>query len=79
MTQVTLAGARKSAGYTQESLAEKLSISRATVSAWESGKVKIRPLQLAAFCHITGFSENDISLPEEVRNVNYYTKTKQSE
>jgi len=77
MAKITLAGARTSAGFTQERLAEKLSISRATVSAWESGKVKIRPLQLAAFCHITGFSETDISLPEEVRNVNYSTKAKQ--
>lgn len=70
MPLVTLAGARVSAGFTQAELAEKLGISRATVNAWESGKRDITPLQLAAFCHVTGFSEGSISLPKEARKVN---------
>lgn len=70
MPQVTLEGARVSAGYTQAELAERLGISGATVSAWETGKREISSVQLAAFCHVTGFSENNISLPSKVRNVN---------
>ena len=70
MPQITLAGARVSAGYTQAELAEKLGISRATVNAWESGRKKITPVQLAAFCYVTGFAAEAISLPEETRNVN---------
>ena len=34
-----LIAARKAKGYTQEQLAEKLSVSRTTISRWESGKM----------------------------------------
>ena len=70
MPLITLEGARVSAGFTQAELAERLGISRATVSAWETGKRDITSVQLAAFCYVTGFSEDSISLPKEVRNVN---------
>lgn len=63
MAKVTLAGARTSAGYTQEELAKKLGISRDTVIKWENGKIKIKPVNLFAFCHVTGFDEDDILLP----------------
>ena len=63
MQKVTLAGARVSAGYTQEKLAEKLGISRAHLNNIERGKVKIRPFYLYAICHVTGFTESEISLP----------------
>lgn len=66
MAQVTLAGARVSAGYTQAALAEKLGVSRGLVANWENGKVKIRPVNLFAICHLTGFSESDILLPEYI-------------
>ena len=34
-----LIAARKAKGYTQEQLAEKLLVSRTTISRWESGKI----------------------------------------
>ena len=63
MKQITLAAARKTAGLTQEELAEKLGVSRALVTNLESGKAELKPYYLFAICHITGFSENDILLP----------------
>ena len=61
--KVTLAGARVSAGYTQEKMAELMGVSRQSINAWETGKYEIGTPQLIAFCSITGFSINDISLP----------------
>ena len=63
MAQVTLAGARISAGYTQESLAEKLGISRDLLGKMEKGKVKIKPHYIFAICLVTGFKPSDILLP----------------
>lgn len=63
MAQVTLAGARVSAGYTQEELAKKLGVSRDLVARWETGKAKVRTINLYAFCQVTGFEPADILLP----------------
>ena len=64
MAKIPMKAARVAAGFTQEQLAEKLGVSRATVIGWESGAIEIRPLNLFAFCHVTGFSEDDILLPK---------------
>jgi len=61
--KVTLAGARVSAGMTQDQLADKMGISRATVIDWETGKREMKTVYLHLFCLITGFSEDDILLP----------------
>ena len=63
MKQITLAAARKTAGLTQEEMAEKLGVSRALVTNLESGKAELKPFYLYAICHITGFQESDILLP----------------
>ena len=63
MAQVTLAGARRSAGYTQESLAEKLGVSPVLIGKMEKGKVKIKPYYVYAICQVTGFKPTDILLP----------------
>lgn len=65
MPKLTLTAARVNAGYSQGELAEKLKVSRATVNAWECGRVKMKPHHLYAFCYATGVSEDDISLPEK--------------
>ena len=64
MAKISFKAARVAANMTQEELAEKLDVSRSTVINWENGKTEMRMVYLYAFCHITGFSEDDIILPE---------------
>lgn len=63
MPKITMQAARVNAGYTQKQLGEKLKVSRELVNAIETGKVEVKPVYLYAFCHVTGFSEDDIILP----------------
>ena len=63
--KVTLAGARVSAEFTQEQMAAKMGVTRRTISAWETGDTMIGTAQLIAWCTITGFRTEDISLPSE--------------
>lgn len=63
MAKIPLKAARVAAGYTQSELAEKIGVSRDSIIKWESGKTKIRPVNLYAFCAATGFTEDDILLP----------------
>jgi len=63
--KVTLAGARVTAGYSQQGLADKIGVVRETISAYETGKQKIPPAVLMAICYVTGFHVDDISLPTE--------------
>ena len=65
MVKVSLAGARISAGYTQEELAKKLGVTRNTVNKWENGKIKLNTTNLYAICLVTGFDPADIFLPTE--------------
>lgn len=65
MAKITLTAARVNAGYTQEALAEKMGVSRQTIINWESGKSEIKTAHLYMFCGLTGFSEDDILLPEK--------------
>ncbi len=63
MAKLTLKRARQAAGYTQQSLSERMKVSRVTVCKWETGKSRMRAPELYMFCCITGFSEDDILLP----------------
>lgn len=65
MARITLEAARVNAGLTQAELAEKMGVSRATVINWESGKSEMKTAYVYMFCGITGFSEDDILLPEK--------------
>lgn len=65
MTKITLKAARVNAGLSQDGLAEKLGVSRKTITDWELGKAEMRPAYLLAVCYITGFKEDDIILPLE--------------
>ena len=65
MAKITLAAARKSADLTQTELADQMHVSRQTVANWESGKKEIKTAYLYMFCGITGFSEDDILLPQK--------------
>ena len=68
MAQISLAGARVSAGYTQETLAKELGVTRNTIINWETGKKKMKTVNLYAFCMATGFDPKDIFLPSEFTN-----------
>ena len=63
--KVTLAGARVTAKLTQEQMATKMGVTRRTISAWENGETIIGIAQLIAWCTVTGFKTEDISLPSE--------------
>ena len=65
MAKISLAAARVNANLTQGEMAEKLGVSRQTYHAWETGKAEMRVAYFIAFCQITGFTTNDIFLPEE--------------
>lgn len=64
MAKITLKAARVNAGLTQDQLADKMNVSRQSVYDWESGKREMRTAYLYLFCQVTGFSEDDILLPE---------------
>ena len=65
MAKIPIQAARIAKGYTQESLAEKLGVSRETIVAWEKDPMKMKPYYLYAFLYITGFSMDDILLSEK--------------
>ena len=64
MAKIPINAARVAAGMTQEELAEKMGVSRQTIINWETGKQEMKTVYLYAFCHVTGFSEDDILLPK---------------
>lgn len=61
--QMTMAGVRVAAGYTQISMAEKMGVTRQTYAAWENGDRAMPIPALIAFCAITGFDRDSFSLP----------------
>lgn len=65
MKRIHINAARVDAGLTQDELAKEMGVSRQTVIAWETGKTRISTAQLFMLCAITGFSTDDILLPEE--------------
>jgi len=64
MAKISLAAARVNANLTQGEMAEKLGVSRQAYHAWETGKAKMRTAYFIAFCQLTGFSTDDIFLPD---------------
>ena len=65
MAKISMKAARVAAGLTQEQLADKMGVSRQSIHKWENGLSTIRTAYFFAFCRVTGFSEDDILLPEE--------------
>ena len=64
MSKISMAAARTNAGLTQKEMADRMGISRETYIKLENGSQKIRASYFIAFCHITGFELDDISLSE---------------
>ena len=65
MQKVTIRAARVNTDLTQLEMAEKLGISLSLYQDIENGVAKIKPVWLYGICHITGFSEAEIKLPEK--------------
>lgn len=63
MKQITMRAARVNSELTQAEMAEKLGVSLSLYQDIENGVRAIKPLELYAFCHITGFAEAEIKLP----------------
>ncbi|OLF18192.1 hypothetical protein BU204_07590 [Actinophytocola xanthii] len=56
-----LAGRRKSAGFTQESLAEALGVDRSTVIRWEAGQHEPVPYLWPKFAELLGISRDELA------------------
>ena len=64
MDKISMRAARVAAGYTQETLARRLGVTRQTVATYERGDRKPKQKYLLAFCMVTGFSEQELLCPE---------------
>lgn len=64
MQKITIKAARVNSDLTQAEMAEKLGISLSLYQDIENGVREIKPVELYALCHITGFSESEIKLPK---------------
>lgn len=67
MPRIPIAAARVANGWTQAEFAEKIGVSRDLVIHWEKGYTRVKPVYLHAICRVTGFSEDDLILPEGPR------------
>lgn len=63
MQQVSIKAARVNAEMTQAEMAKELGISLSLYQDIENGDRAIKPLELYALCHVTGFAEHEIRLP----------------
>lgn len=61
--RITLAAARVNAGMTQEDVARKMKVSKATIVNWENGKTEMKPAQFKMYCLIVNAPEDAIILP----------------
>ena len=61
--KITLPAVRVNAGLTQEELARKMEVSRATIINWENGTTKINKASLTLFADICNFPVELIFLP----------------
>lgn len=68
--KITLKAARVNAGLSQSEVAEKVSVSRASINKWETGKTELKPINLYALCMIYKVSPDNIILPKGSQNVN---------
>lgn len=66
MAGYTLKAARVNANMTQQELADKLGVSRHSLSTWETGRVKVSRRTLLAISSLTGCDVDDFILPEEL-------------
>ena len=61
--KIRLSAVRVNAGLSQEELASKMRVSRATIVNWESNKVKMSEADLTLYSTICRFPKDHIFLP----------------
>ena len=66
--KITLKAARVNAGYSQESLAKQIGVSKSTVSRWEVGVLPIPNEKLLEICEICGLEKESIIIQERKRD-----------
>ena len=62
--KLTIKAARVSAGYTQETIAKAIGLTREYINALENGRAPFSRAILLAWSKITGFEVDDFILPE---------------
>ena len=62
--KISLKAARVNAGFSQESLAKQIGVSKSTISRWEIGIIKVPDKELINICSICGLEKEDIILQE---------------
>ena len=71
---ITLKAARVNAGLTQKQFADALGVSKLTVSEWETGKRRIKPIYLPAIARVLNVSVDDLILPIVITKSNRKAK-----
>lgn len=61
MVKITLAAARKNAGYSQKKAADLLNISNTTLCAWENGKSFPKQPMIEKICQLYGVNYDVIN------------------
>lgn len=58
--KLSLKGARANRDISQKELAETLGVTPTSLSQWETGDKKIKPLHLYAICYVLGYKIDEI-------------------
>lgn len=64
--KLRLSALRNNAGLTQEEVAEKLHINKATLGKWENYKTFPTSVQLSQLCSLYNCTLNDIFIPDKL-------------
>lgn len=69
MKRAKLMAARYSRGWSQEELAEKVRVTRNTVSAWERGMIDPYPMHVQSLCTVFAMSAEDLDLGSHEKEI----------
>lgn len=67
MPKLTIKAARVNTGLTQAQMADVLGVSRSLYQDIENGDREIKPTELYALCHVTGFAEDEIEVRKSAK------------
>ncbi len=65
MPKLTIKATRVNTGLTQAQMADVLGVSLSLYQDIENGDREIKPMELYALCHVTGFAEDEIEIPRK--------------